>query len=128
MVNIFARKNNIFIEHAKNGVEKRLDKYLLDGYSEHFENGKIIRTIYEFHGCLFHGCPKCYKKTTWNPIKNELMCSTYARHINRINFIKKNMLDHVIIECWECDFDTQCKTDSELKTFLNERCHYKDIR
>jgi len=121
-----SEKNNIYIQHARNGGEKRLDKYLLDGYSEHFDNGKMKRTIYEFHGCLFHGCPKCYKKTTWNPIKNELMGTTYARHLNRINYIKNNMLDHIIIECWECEFDKLCKTDSELKTFLNERCQYKD--
>lgn len=48
------------IQTATNGGEVRVftpaQSYLVDGYDEH------RRTVYEFHGCLWHGCPMCYPK------------------------------------------------------------------
>ena len=42
-------KNGIRIEHVRNGGEKRVGKYLLDGYCEE------TQTAYEFQGCFWHG-------------------------------------------------------------------------
>ena len=42
-------KNDIHIQHVRNGGEKRVGKYSLDGYCE--EN----HTAYEFQGCFWHG-------------------------------------------------------------------------
>ena len=56
-----SKSQNIYIQHAKNGGELKVDKYFVDGYSE------FKKTIYEFHGCFFHGHDKCFDKTTWNP-------------------------------------------------------------
>ena len=42
-------KNNIHIQHVRNGGEKRVGKYSLDGYCEEH------LTAYEFHGCFWHG-------------------------------------------------------------------------
>ena len=42
-------KNGIRIEHVRNGGEKRVGKYLLDGYCEE------THTAYEFQGCFWHG-------------------------------------------------------------------------
>jgi hypothetical protein len=33
---------------------KRIAPYNVDGYDEE------SNTVYEFHGCFFHGCSKCY--------------------------------------------------------------------
>ncbi len=44
-----AEKEGICIEHVRNGGEKRLGRYSLDGY--HQESN----TAYEFQGCLWHG-------------------------------------------------------------------------
>ena len=43
------QENNIRIEHVRNGGEKRVGKYSLDGYCEEFH------TVYEFQGCFWHG-------------------------------------------------------------------------
>jgi hypothetical protein len=50
-------KNNIVIQHAENGGEFKIPntKYKADGYCK--ENN----TIYEFNGCLYHGCTKCFR-------------------------------------------------------------------
>ncbi len=44
-----AEKENIRIEHVRNGGEERLKRYSMDGY--HRESN----TVYEFQGCLWHG-------------------------------------------------------------------------
>ena len=43
------QENDIRIEHIRNGGEKRVGKYSLDGYCEEFH------TAYEFQGCFWHG-------------------------------------------------------------------------
>ena len=50
------------LQHAWHGGEKRLEdaKAIADGFDS------ITNTVYNFAGCYFHGCPKCYKKYTWN--------------------------------------------------------------
>ena len=42
-------ENDIRIDHVRNGGEKRVGKYSLDGYCEEFH------TAYEFQGCFWHG-------------------------------------------------------------------------
>ena len=42
-------KNGIHIQHVRNGGEKRVGKYSLDGYCEE------RNTVYEFQGCFWHG-------------------------------------------------------------------------
>ena len=42
-------RNDIHIEHVRNGGEKRVGKYSLDGYCEEYH------TAYEFQGCFWHG-------------------------------------------------------------------------
>ena len=46
------------LRHVRNGGEQSvrvwMDSYFVDGYDP------STRTVYEFHGCLYHGCPRCY--------------------------------------------------------------------
>ena len=42
-------RNDIRIQHVRNGGEKRAGKYSLDGYCEEYH------TAYEFQGCFWHG-------------------------------------------------------------------------
>ena len=48
------------IHHARNGGEQRVtvacDSYWVDGFDSH------TNTVYEFHGCLWHGCRRCFKE------------------------------------------------------------------
>ena len=47
------------IKHARNGGEQTI----MAGNDTHFVDGfdPILNTVYEFHGCLWHGCPSCFK-------------------------------------------------------------------
>ena len=42
-------KEDIHIQHVRNGGEKRVGRYSLDGYCEE------RNTVYEFQGCFWHG-------------------------------------------------------------------------
>ena len=44
------------IQHAGNASEYRLPGlgFFVDGYCQ------ATNTVYEFHGCFWHGCPRCY--------------------------------------------------------------------
>ena len=42
-------KEDIHIQHVRNGGEKRVGRYSLDGYCEEYH------TAYEFQGCFWHG-------------------------------------------------------------------------
>ena len=47
-------KNGCAISHQVNGRKKWTGKLPVD------EGCAKTRTAYQFHGCFFHGCPKCY--------------------------------------------------------------------
>ena len=106
-------ESKIFIQHAKNLSEKRFGKYKVDGwYAE-------SRTVYEFHGCVYHGCPKCFNPNTYNTLKNELMSETFAKHNERMKNLKELPDISNIIEIWECEFDNLVKNNSKLLKLLN---------
>lgn len=72
-----------FIRHARNGGEVRLvGRHLVDGYD------RSTNTVYEFHGCLWHGCTSCFPnraaKSKLNPDRTfaEVRETTRARRIN----------------------------------------------
>ena len=44
-----SEKEDLYIQHVRNGGEKRFGDYSLDGYCEE------TRTAYEFQGCFWHG-------------------------------------------------------------------------
>ena len=48
------------IKHVRNGGEQSVvtttDSYFVDGYDP------STQTVYEFHGCLWHGCERCYRQ------------------------------------------------------------------
>ena len=56
--------SGVNIQHALNGGEKKLTidnkTYKVDGFCEK------TNTVYEFYGCFWHGCPKCYKPNIVN--------------------------------------------------------------
>ena len=55
---------NIYIQHAMNGGEHTIPTVgKVDGYCAE------TNTVYEFQGCFWHGCPKCYTGDQINSVK-----------------------------------------------------------
>jgi hypothetical protein len=95
-------KNAINIKHACNGGEFKLNingkNLKVDGYHEE------TKTIYQFHGCYYHGCNECYNDLTINEISGYYMKDLYKKTILINNLIQTSGYNLVIT--WEHEFDS----------------------
>jgi predicted Zn-ribbon and HTH transcriptional regulator len=115
-LNFIAKKDNINIKHAENTGEYLIPNTRLrvDGYCE--KN----KTIYEFHGDIWHGNPKIYNKNDkifYGASFGEL----YDKTIEKETLIKKLGYNLVII--WEYDWKKINKSISILQRYI--RCKIK---
>lgn len=74
-ISYLAHKNQLFIQHGRNGGEKHTGPYKGDVY---YRNGDGKDVALEFHGCFWHGCPGCFSKTTVNPVNETTMGDLYT--------------------------------------------------
>ena len=107
-----AETQKINIKHAKNGGEHKIPPYRVDGYCED------EATIFEFHGCLYHGCLRCFSPRTMNPFRQETMEKTRQRHCERIEFLKKHCSR--VVEMWECEWDGLVSSNVQVKAFVKQ--------
>lgn len=109
------RKHVIHIKHALNEGGYRIPgtKYRTDGYHE------ASGTVYEFHGCVYYGCPTCFphdRTTTTHPTTNQLMEALYVVTKKREIEIKSRGYKYVAI--WD-NYQRQLKRDKGVKNFVN---------
>ena len=55
------------VQHALNGGEATICGNKVDGFNQE------TNTVFQFHWCFWHGCPKCYNEDTINNINRETM-------------------------------------------------------
>lgn len=91
-------KRNVKIRHAGNGREARVaGAGKVDGF-----DGKVV---YEFHGCYYHGCPKCFPYKRGEPLQEDL-CDSLEQRLERTK--KKTAMirrRYEVVEMWECEFE-----------------------
>ena len=105
------------IRHVRNGGEvqvmTRTEAYFVDGYD------KSDRTIYEFHGCLWHGCPTCHPD---RDVKHYTNPDRSMAELHRATEQKTRALrqaGYTVVECWEHEWDERVCTDPDVKAFLS---------
>ena len=98
-LNYLAKRDNIYIQHAENDGEYKIpnSRYRADGFCEE------TNTIYEFNGCLYHGCRLCFDRAAINPMLGVPNKELLAKTIKKANFIKSAGFNHVCI--WEHNLD-----------------------
>jgi DNA polymerase type B, organellar and viral len=74
------------------------------------------RTIYEFLGCYYHGCPECFLNRNSKDY-NQLLGNRYENTLYKIKFLQK--LKYSVITMWECKFRDILKKDKALNSKLN---------
>ena len=109
-------KNEIYIQHARNGGEKREGDYSLDGYHEE------THTAYEDHGWSWHRCPKSYTGDTLNPVKGKTMQELHHCTVAKIEYLKRQSYN--VVEVWECDVNQELKQNEDMKHYFD---HYHMI-
>ena len=104
------RKPNVSISHARNGGEHVIlqgaKTYYVDGYDAN------THTVYEFNGCFWHGCPRCFPDRDKTRHK---MCDQTMRDAYEATILKQDALfaeGYNVIAMWECEW-TQLKQEDE---------------
>ena len=84
------------IRHQGNDREKRIGKRPVDGWCAE------TRTAYQFHGCFWHGCPKCHTDPEeTNPKNNKTMAELLADTKKHTTYLRRHVK---VVEMWECDW------------------------
>jgi hypothetical protein len=117
-------KLQINIINIKNEKEHRITGSfkLADGYC------KELNTIFEYDGCYFHGCPKCYtNRDHVNTRCNKTFQELYDRTIEKETFCKEQGYKYISI--WECDWKfikNNCDKSSEYIQSLNNQLNINE--
>ena len=104
------------IKHALNGGEKKLtidDKtYKVDGFC------KETNTVYEFYGCFWHGCPKCWRPNIINTKNQKDMGTLNDQTIEKRDTIRNAGYNHV--STYECQLAKNKDFQKFAKNFTQE--------
>ena len=98
----------VHILHARNHVsEVRIGPYLVDGYDPN------TKTVYEFNGCFFHGCPLCKKDQDDVGKERKMHTETKEKYLRDKGYHLKII--------WEHEFKSKQKSELRLKDFIRQR-------
>ena len=103
-----AAKTGCAIRHQVNGREKRIGKLPVDGWCP------ATCTAYQFHGCFFHGCPKCYDQNETNSVNGNTMATLLENTCCNTAYLRRHVK---VVEMWECEWK-DVRNESDVKTFL----------
>ena len=105
------------IKHVRNGGEQTVrtstNVYFVDGFDSY------TGTVYEFHGCIYHGCTNCYPN---RDIKHYAAPDRTVEELYRATLVKRMDLlkaGYKVIEIWEHQWDQQVQTNEAVKRFLS---------
>ncbi|CAC5417764.1 unnamed protein product [Mytilus coruscus] len=110
-----SKSKGIHIQHTRNGGEKKIGDYRVDGYHKN-DNGEEI--VFEYHGCFWHGCSKCYSKQTVNTVNKMTMADLHQRTLEKKSHIENQ--GYKYISKWECEFDKEIIENIDIKTFCRQ--------
>jgi hypothetical protein len=123
-----ARRLGVHITHARNGGEHRVRSksgkgwLKLDGYSKNEQTGE--EQAWEYMGCVFHGCRKCYGDATdpvrpKHPHTGESLDALYKETEKRLDYLRTELklTVHVV---WECQFTKLLKENPDLQALALE--------
>jgi len=84
------------VQHASNGGEITICGAKVDGFN------RETNTVYQYHGCFWHGCPESYNEDTINNVNHETMGDLYQKTKER----SKQIIDagFALTEMWECQW------------------------
>jgi hypothetical protein len=99
--------HNPNIKHALNNGEVKICGSKVDGFD------KKSNTVYQYHGCFWHGCTKCYSSDFTNNKNKTTMEDLYEKTIERSEKIKK--AGYNLIEMWECEWTKSKEYKKEMK-------------
>ena len=89
-----SERTGLSIRHQANGREKRIGKLSVDGWCPE------THTAYQFHGCYFHGCPKCHADPEEiNAVNGKSMATLLENTRRNTAYLRRHV---EVVEMWEC--------------------------
>lgn len=107
-----AYRENIGIQHALNRGEKAFGPFFVDGYCA------ATKTCYEFNGCFFHGCDKCYGQAKINPLTKKTHGELLREFRDRVSALK-TVYGLTLVVKWECDWKRDVCNNPDVKGFMS---------
>ena len=106
-----------YIQHAKNKGEMTLliacQPMRVDGYNP------TSRTVYEFHGCFFHGCPACFPN-------RHVQIRMHDRQTMHDLYLRTQARDQAIVQSgyalqtmWECEWKRLKASREDIQGFVD---------
>ena len=106
-------KQDLSIKHMRNnGLEKKVGPYPVDGWDA------STGTVYQFHGCYFHGHQCEVTKNINSPKWKENRADYFKATQNTSSFIKES--GHKLVEMWECEFSSFAKANPAVYGYMKE--------
>lgn len=105
----------IQLEHAMNMGEKRIK----------LQDGKIVRadgfdnetnTIFEFHGCFWHGCDKCYTADEKNSMNKKKMSTLLANTNKREQQLRD--MGFTVIVIWDHEWKLIENDEEKIRVYV----------
>ena len=93
------KQRNIVIKNAATGKEHKVCGFKVDGFCEE------TKEIFEFHGCFYHGCTKCFLHGRDEPLyddKSTTMNLRYSSTVEKTAHLRSQ--GYTVNEKWECEF------------------------
>uniref|UniRef100_A0A183CH55 DNA-directed DNA polymerase n=1 Tax=Globodera pallida TaxID=36090 RepID=A0A183CH55_GLOPA len=117
-----------FEEHKKKACNiyhkwfKRVDTIAFAHYASRYDSHFVLagaqKKIIEFQGCVFHGCPRCYRPWT-KGVDGELMEEKFQRTEMKMARLRDICKNFTVEEVWECDVKAELKRNMEMKKFFD---------
>lgn len=107
-----SHKRGIRIQHGRNGGEKKVESYYLDGYDEE------SKTAFEFDGCFYHGHNLCYPGYLKNKISGRTMQELFDKTLEKRKYLEASGLN--LVHIWECEFNQQLKSNGEMAAYVKQ--------
>ena len=102
------------IQHVGNDGEYRIpcSRYTADGFDA------TTNTVYEFQGCFFHGCRKCYPNRSETHLRLEHRCTAdvYLCTQEKLQFLRDK--GYNVVETWECDWRKMKEERKDIRNFV----------
>lgn len=93
-------------------------RYFVDGYLP--PDARHPRGVaYEFHGCLYHGCPVCYKDRDAVLIPNSEQTASELLALTRHKEERLRAEGLQVVSIWEHEFNALLAADKDAKAFVD---------
>jgi hypothetical protein len=103
-----SERYQINILHSRNGGEKQIGPYKVDGY--------------EFHGCFWHGCQKFFSRLTTNHVTISTMEDLHQGTLDTKQYLEN--LGYIYVSLWECDYEREIQSNGSMRSFVDRNGYY----